>query len=510
MKRFAAVCAVAFAAIFLIAGCNDYGNTFQSNTGASLTAISPSIVSACGSNCSDLTITVFGGPFNTTTVVQWNSKNLATTPTLDANSNVINLKAVVPAALIAKPGQASVDTLSSHSGSGNNGLSNTLAFIINPPPNPLPVLSSISPTKIGAGSTNFTLTLTGSSFLTDVTVCQQLTPPVAEQSQVIWVSGPTQTNLTPTSVTSTQIVASIPNSLLTTQGTATVSVFNPSACPTVAPSGVGNPFSGGGGTSAMSIPFAITSDPPTAGVSAALALSEETPALGLDGRYVAYTAVQNGHTQIFLRDTCTGAPSGCQPQTSVLSASNDGTQGNADSNTPSVSTDGRFVAFSSAATNLVANTPAGRQIYLRDTCAGAATQCTPQTTLVSTDESGSLAGNDNLLPSISSSGRFIAFLSVTSSKYPAKSAASNANSGYRQIFVRDTCFGATTACTPTTTRISLIPGDTNSLETKPAGPAISSNAQAIGVSSAAAPTLFTRNIPIDDRVFLALTNPASK
>jgi Tol biopolymer transport system component len=193
----------------------------------------------------------------------------------------------------------------------------------------------------------------------------------------------------------------------------------------------------------------------------------------------------------------------------LLSASNDGTQGNADSNTPSVSTDGRFVAFASAATNLVAKPPSGRQVYLRDTCAGAATQCTPQTSLVSIDESGSLASNDNILPSISSSGRFVAFLSVTSSKYAVKSAG-NSNSGYRQVFVRDTCFGATTACAPATTRISLVPGDTSSLQSKPAGPVISSSAQAVAVSSAATPTLFTRTIPIDDRVFLALTNSTQK
>jgi hypothetical protein len=515
MKRFGAVCAVVFAAIFLIAGCNDYGNTFQGNTGASLTSISPSIVSACtGATCSDLTITLFGGPFVAQTVAQWNGKTLETTPTLDVNSNVINLKAKVPAALIASPGKANVNTLSPHSGSQNNGLSNTLAFIINPPPNPLPVLSSISPASANPGSAAVTLTITGSSFIPS-------SDPTGG-STVNWNANGSQTALATSGVTATQITATIPATLLASQICGLVSVFNPAAIPTVPPSGVGNPFSGGGGTSGSTPGFAVSTDPafiascnasgvnPAAARTSNIAAAEETPALGLDGRYVAYTAVQNGHAQIFLRDTCTGASSGCQPQTSVLSASNDGTQGNADSNTPSVSTDGRFVAFSSAATNLVANAPAGRQIYLRDTCAGATTQCTPQTTLISTDESGLLSGNDNLLPSISSSGRFVAFLSVTSSKYPAKSAANNANSGYRQIFVRDTCFGAATACTPTTTRISLVPGDTNSLQTKPAGPAISSSAQAVAVSSAATPTLFTRTVPIDDRVFLALTNPTQK
>src|SRR4029077_18981657 len=104
MKRFGAVWVLAFGAIFLFAGCNDYGNTFQGNTGASLTAISPAVVSACGSSCSDLPSTLRGGPFSAQSVAQWNGKNLSTTPTLDANSNVINLKAVVPKALIANPG----------------------------------------------------------------------------------------------------------------------------------------------------------------------------------------------------------------------------------------------------------------------------------------------------------------------------------------------------------------------------------------------------------------------
>jgi WD40-like Beta Propeller Repeat len=511
MKRFGALCAFALAAVFWTAGCNDYGNTFQGNTGGSLTSISPSVISA-GSKA-DLTITLFGGPFVAKTVAQWNTKNLVTTPVLGANNNVLYLTAVVPAALIATPGKADVNTLSPHSGSQNNGLSNTLAFIINPPPNPLPMLSSISPSSAPPGSASITLTVAGSSFIPS-------SDPTGG-SVVNWNANGTQTTLTATSVTATQITASVPNTLLASQACALVSVFNPPAIPTVPSSGVGNPFSGGGGTSASTPGFAVSTDSAfisncnalgassSAAKTSALAVSEETPALGQDGRYVAYTATQNGQAQIFVRDTCTGAGSDCQPHTSLLSAAADGTPGTADSSAPAMSTDGRFVAFSSAATNLVANAPATRQIYLRDTCAGATTQCTPQTTLISTDDTSVLSGNDNLLPSISSSGRFVAFLSVTASKYPATTAGAS-NSGYRQIFVRDTCFGATGSCTPTTTRISVIPGDTTSLQGKPAGPALSSSAQALAVSTNATPTMFTRSVPIDDRVFLALTNPTQK
>jgi len=505
MKRLGAVCILAFAAIFFAAGCNDYGNTFQGNTGARLISLSPSNVGAGSAN---FTITLFGSGFITNTVVQWNGSSLVTTPVLDANSNILSLTAAVPASLVSKPGLASVNTLSPHSGSGNNGLSNPIAFVINPPPNPLPELDSISPTSAAPGSGALMLTLTGKSFIP--------TSDPTGGSTVNWNANGTQTTLAASNVTATQITAAVPASLLATQTCAIVSVFNPPAIATPAPSGVSNPFSGGGGTSANTPGFSVSNDanfvcPPTTpntAKSSALALVEETPALGFDGRYVAYTATQNGHAQIFLRDTCTGATAGCQPHTLLLSASFDGAPGNGDSNTPSMSADGRFIAFSSAATNLVANPPTGRQIYLRDTCAGATTQCAPETSLVSIDESGSLSGNDNLLPSVSSSGRFVAFLSVTPSKYPAKSGAPN--SGVRQVLARDTCFGASARCTPSTTRISLVPGDTNSLQGKPAGPAISGSAEAIAVSSAAVPTLFTRTIAIDDRVFLALTNSAQK
>ena len=516
MRRFGTVCSVALLAIFGLAGCNDYGNTFQGNTGASLTSISPSVISA---NNGPMTLTLFGGGFTTGTVAQWNGSTLTTTPVLDANSNILYLQAAVPASLTTKPGLATINSLSPHSGSGNNGLSNTLALVINPPPNVIPALAAppgtpMTPTSIGAGSTNVSLTLNsaappnGTGTFLNNAACTTTTPPTPQVSLVNWAAGATQTTLATTSVSATQIKLVIPDSLLASQGTAIVTVYNPPACPTPAPSGISNPFSGGGGSS-NGATFTITSDPPTHNSTSASLVAEEAPALGQDGRYVTYTASQNGSSQIFLRDTCTGAASDCQPRTALLSAANDGAQGNGDSNTPAMSTDGRFVAFSSAATNLVSNAPTGRQIYLRDTCAGAATQCTPQTTLISSDESGLLAGNDNLLPSISSSGRFVAFLSVTPSKYPAKTAGTP-NSGYRQVFVRDTCFGATSSCTPSTTRLSLVPGDANSLQSKPAGPAISGNAQAVGVSTSATPTLFTHTIPINDQVFLALTSSAQK
>jgi hypothetical protein len=79
------------------------------------------------------------------------------------------------------------------------------------------------------------------------------------------------------------------------------------------------------------------------------------------------------------------------------------------------------------------------------------------------------------------------------------------NSGYRQVFIRDICLGAAN-CTPKTTRISLQPGDATESEGKPAGPALSGNANHVAISGGNAATLFKRSVAVDDRVFLAIAN----
>ena len=154
MKRFWTAMAVALCAVFFVAGCNDYGNTFQSPGGASLSFLSPSQIPACTStSCSGFTLTLNGGGFVPQTRVQWNGKtcpigtssgastaSCITNVTLDANNNVTALTATINAALISKPGMATVNTINPNSnyGTGTNGLSNTITFIINNPANPIP------------------------------------------------------------------------------------------------------------------------------------------------------------------------------------------------------------------------------------------------------------------------------------------------------------------------------------------------------------------------------------
>jgi len=503
MKRSWTALAVAAVAVLDVASCNDYGNTFQNNTGAIILSISPSVISAGSPN---FVLTVRGGTFVKGTVVQWDGKTLDSTLPTDSAGNILGniINANVPAALVTKSGLATIITLSPATGAGRNGLSNPVALVINPPPNPLPVLTSITPNTAVAGAATMpvSLSLTGSSFLSSSDATQA--------SQVNWTSGPTTTKLTVGTISANQIQASIPVALLAAAGSATVTVFNPGSPP---PAGCTTICSGGGGGgSSAPQTFTICAAAPcvapaAASATAAALVAEETPAVSLDGRYVAYTAVQNDRAQVFLRDTCEGAAAGCQQRTTLLSVAADGSAANDESHTPSISSDGRYVAFSSAATNVIENAPAGRQIYMRDTCSGAGDSCKPSTQLISLDSNGALGGTQSLLPSISSSGRFVAFLAITPShsSTPARSSVNSSNSGYRQVFIRDTCLGAAN-CTPKTTRISLQPGDGTGSEGKPAGPALSGSANHVAISGGNAAVLFKRSVAVDDRVFLAIAN----
>jgi hypothetical protein len=130
------------------------------------------------------------------------------------------------------------------------------------------------------------------------------------------------------------------------------------------------------------------------------------PAISADGRFVAFESFAtnlvagdtNDESDVFLHDLQTD-------ETTRVSVASDAGQGNSESRDPAISADGRFVAFESFATNLVAgDTDDGNVgIYVRDRQDG-------QTTKVSVDSSG--AGGDDglsLHPSISDDGRFVVF-----------------------------------------------------------------------------------------------------
>ncbi len=502
MKRFLTACAVALIALGTLNGCSETQSSIQGNTGGFIINLSPSGTVLGGG---DFTITVNGSSFSSNgftskTVVQWNEKTLVSTPI-----NPVTITAIVPAALIAKSGTAYVNTFTPQSGTGQNGLSNALAFLIYGSPNPVPSLTSITPTNVPvcvSKCSNVNVTLTGTNFLaSSANGASKATFTGAATSQI-------ETAINIQSITSTQIVATIPGTYLSKADSAKINVINPPSgicivhCPDL---GGGNTGSGVNGNNTTQT-FTIGTG--SAATTSAAAVAEETPALSQDGRYVTFSTVQNDVTQVVLRDTCVGAEKdqSCSPSTKIISASADGSVGNADSHNPVISLDGRFVAFSSAATNLVEGAAKGKQIYLRDTCFGATAGCKPSLELISVDPEGALNGTEAILPSISSSGRFVAFVAVSpdaTAKTSQSPTTDTTNSGLRQVFLRDTCLGAAN-CTPKTTRISLQPGDTPANSTKPAGPALSGLAKQIALAGGKSSTVFTRTVPVDDQVFLAL------
>ena len=235
MRRSVETAGWVLAVALLAAGCGDIQYTFQGNTGATISAISPSDAVAGGSS---FTLTVFGVGFTSNTVVRWNGQNLPSAIVSSGPQAGLAVTATVPQKDIATAGTVLVDTLTPQTGAGNNGLSNTLVFTIWNTPN----IASLSPPSQPAGGGGFPLTITGGS-------PSNFVPPTGSDpssgSLVQW-NGPTGAQtLMPTSVTSTQIVVTVPASAIQCPGTATVNVSNP------------GPF---GATSATGLPFTITGD----------------------------------------------------------------------------------------------------------------------------------------------------------------------------------------------------------------------------------------------------------
>lgn len=130
------------------------------------------------------------------------------------------------------------------------------------------------------------------------------------------------------------------------------------------------------------------------------------PALSPDGRFVAFTSSAsnlverdaNHYADVFLRDRVAGT-------TQRVSVASDGREANGLSECPAVSADGRFVAFASFANNLVARDANGlSDVFVHDVSTGV-TEC------LSLGLSGAAADQGATHPSISADGRYVAFQS---------------------------------------------------------------------------------------------------
>jgi Tol biopolymer transport system component len=129
-------------------------------------------------------------------------------------------------------------------------------------------------------------------------------------------------------------------------------------------------------------------------------------------------------SDVFVRDRANG-------QTTRVSVASDGTQGNNTSFLADISADGRYVVFSSDATNLVANkTTIFRDIYVHDRLTG-----TTERVNLSSDETE--ANGNTFIAHISGDGHFVTFNSL------ASNLVSGDTNFLTDIFVRDRVNGTT-------------------------------------------------------------------
>lgn len=155
------------------------------------------------------------------------------------------------------------------------------------------------------------------------------------------------------------------------------------------------------------------------------------PALSADGRFVAFQTAAtnlvsgdaNGTDDVFVRDRVLGT-------TELVSRTPLSASGNGASREPSVSDDGRYVAFSSVASDLVANDASGTSdVFLFDRTTGVVTR-------VSELPSGASASGPSSLAHVSGDGRFVAFSSA------ASDLVLNDTNGATDAFVRELATGA--------------------------------------------------------------------
>lgn len=170
--------------------------------------------------------------------------------------------------------------------------------------------------------------------------------------------------------------------------------------------------------------------------------SSTSPDISADGRFVVFISLAsnlavsdtNGIEDVFVHDRETG-------ETTLVSRSTAGIQGNATSYQVAISANGRFVAFSSLASNLVTDdTNNSADVFVHD-------RQTEITERVSISSTGTQGFGDSESAYISTDGRFITFQSTSPNLAPG----GTGSGGNYHIFVRDRLLGETMRASVTPT-----------------------------------------------------------
>jgi Tol biopolymer transport system component len=202
------------------------------------------------------------------------------------------------------------------------------------------------------------------------------------------------------------------------------------------------------------------------------------PALSADGQLVAFWSTasdlvpgdSNGQNDIFIKDRQSGA-------IERVSVAADGGQANGPSLNAALSADGRFVAFESRATNLVArDTNSTNDVFVKDRQSGAIER-------VSVAADGGQANGASNRPALSADGRLVAFWSEASTLVEDDTNNTYDNGGY-DIFVKDRQTGAIE-------RVSVAPDGSEGIADSVA-PSLSADGRFVAFGS------YASNLVVDD------------
>ena len=422
------------------------------------------------------TLTVNGGNLTPATMVYWNSTPLVT---LFTSTSV--LTAQVPSSLIQNAGSALITVQTPQPGGGS---SLPATFTITGASSPLPHITSLSPSGVFTGSGQFTLTITGTNFVS--------------QSEVSVNGAIRSASGTPTSLSTSILPADV-----AAAGTVQIMVINPApngGSSNIASLYVSNP-----------VPTLQSLSPTAAQAGTTTATAVTVTGLGFVTNSTVtingapHATVYNSGSQLTATLTAADLAAGGVDQVQVFTPgpgggtsntltfavnptdsvglpvlvdlANSGAQANngvcgtpcttgvptLTTAGPSASLTGATIAFASTSTNLLSTvtqqnlTNGTSGIFFRDTCLGTATSsssgCTPKTLLVSNAADGSPANGPSSEPSLDSAGDDVAYTSTASNLV---NYVTTAGSG-RQVYWQPTCetTSASTVCTPVLVSLSV-------------------------------------------------------
>jgi Tol biopolymer transport system component len=163
-----------------------------------------------------------------------------------------------------------------------------------------------------------------------------------------------------------------------------------------------------------------------------------SPSISGDGRMVAFVSYASN---LVPRDTNRSADvfvyNRATRKTIRVSISSDGVQANAESAAPAMSADGAYVAFHSAADNLVEGDDNGMtDVFVHDLATG-------ETARVGNGMAGADPDNSSYVPAISGDGRYVAFASYAGNLVPADTNGSSAVIQGLDVFRYDRMTGET-------------------------------------------------------------------